>query len=153
MVTGTCFPGNDIKSFSSKTTTGADCCTACQANAKCQGWTHNKNVCYLKHTLGDSSNRSPDCISGNDGQTPIPSPAPAPSTTKCPSGWCLYDIATDPLEVHEVSAANPDVVKRMRQEMSDVLTTYTEYRIDDTCPPHKWVNDSHVGKVWGPWCG
>ena len=71
---------------------------------------------------------------------------------ECPNGYCLYDVEADPFEQHEISAAHPDVVAQMTAAMDTTLLTYHQYSEDTNCPPQVFANDSHVGKVWTPWC-
>ena len=167
---GLCFPKNDLSHFHSNRTDGADCCAACIADAKCGGWTHNKDTgkgrgptCYLKTTLaGIAPDASPDCISGTNGATPMPvgpTPAPTPPTpptppglNSCPNGYCLYDVAEDPHERTELSALRGDIVAAMITRMEDVLRSYDQYEEDKSCPPVTYANDSVVGKSWQPWC-
>jgi hypothetical protein len=55
-------------------------------------------------------------------------------------------------EHQEVSAANPDIVKKMSAQMDQALQTYTEYQEDKSCPKVAYANDPVVGKTWQPWC-
>ena len=77
---------------------------------------------------------------------------PEPVST-CPGGWCLYDVAADPFEERECSAANAAVAAALRADMRTVLEGYHQYEVDTSCPKHVFPNDPHVGPVWGPWCG
>ena len=76
----------------------------------------------------------------------------SPSRKECPEGWSLFNVEEDPLELHEVSSEHPDVLKHMQGKMARILTSYHQYEIDPSCPPHTWVHDSHVGNTWEPWC-
>ena len=71
---------------------------------------------------------------------------------ECPNGYCLYNIANDPLEFYEISFHHPDVVNKMKKEMNGVLKSYHQYEIDKNCPAQTFNNNSHVGKTWEPWC-
>jgi len=92
-------------------------------------------------TWCNSTHGQPSCL--------VP-PAPLPS--ECPNGWCLYDVQADPNELSEVSQQHPAVLQQLQQEMARVLQSYTQYEPDPACPPHKFVNNTHVGPVWEPWC-
>ena len=63
----------------------------------------------------------------------------SPSRKECPEGWCLFNVEEDPLELHEVSSEHPDVLKHMQGKMARILTSYHQYEIDPSCPPHTWV--------------
>ena len=68
-----------------------------------------------------------------------------------------FDVLADPGEHKELSAANPAVV----QQLMAKLTAYRASAVDvvgggghpdPKCPKYPGFNDSHVGKVWRPWC-
>ena len=50
-----------------------------------------------------SVHNSLNCASAGPGSAPSNSP-PEPVST-CPGGWCLYDVASDPFEQHEISGS------------------------------------------------
>ena len=162
---GLCFgsQGQNLKTIADSTPD--KCCAACAKNPACNAWTLTQppskpasaDICYLKTKASLQDKRTHKC-GGTSGLYDGPPRPPAPSPpgeplTWCPGGWCLYDVAADPYEQAECSAANADVVAAMKQEMGVVLETYTQYEIDKSCPAHKFSNESHVGKYWGPWCG
>ena len=162
---GVCHPGNDIHSL--RVANADACCSACDAESTCGAFTFNtgtvktKDNCFLKTVLGAKANKSAKCVSGTSGRTPAP-PAPkpqpvppAPEGGKCPNGWCLYDVMTDPYELHEMSTlpANAAILSELKNQMADVLTTYTQYEEDPECQGKAtFAHDKVVGKTWQPWC-
>jgi arylsulfatase A-like enzyme len=151
--TNTCSDGKGLTGgFVSNTTDGSDCCAACTAAKGCVGWIlhHSDMMCYIKSSWGHV--RSCTASMAGAGTTPVPpTPAPVPST-ECPNGYCLFNVNSDPNEHEEVSAAHPDVVKKMIAQMDQVLKTYTQYKADASCPKVAYANDPVVGKTWQPWC-
>lgn len=169
MMQGICLPGNDISNFPLKAPASSyekQCCDACNAEKKCAAFTINTEEgstgpqCYLKTTSGTKKNKSQKCISGTNGRAPwvppAPTPAPpAPEGGACPNGWCLYDVLSDPYELHEVSAvpANSGIVSAMQAKMAQILLSYHEYQEDPECQGKTtYANNSVVGKAWQPWC-
>ena len=71
-------------------------------------------------------------------------------TATCPDGWCLYDVTSDPYEENEISGDSPDVLASLKTRMGAILRGYTQYELDRSCAPHKFVNTSLP--VWAPWC-
>ena len=107
----------------------SDCCNACEANPACTAFTFNTKdkqpTCWLKSSPGPSESKRPECTSGTNGRKPPPSPPPH-SHTRCPNGWCLFELMQDPSELHEVSAGNPGVVTRLQAQMATVLLSYKQ---------------------------
>jgi arylsulfatase I/J len=71
-------------------------------------------------------------------------------TFTCPRTGCLYNVATDISEFHEISAQFPDVVKNMRAEIAKRAATIwsTDHSNDPACKVaavEKW------GGFYGPW--
>lgn len=145
-----CFPGNDIRTFACNNP--IDCAMACTNDTTCKGWTLNAgtspSTCYIKTALNEDKASEGNCISGSSGT----SKAPNMPVKSCAGGFCLYDINADPYEHKEISKDHPDVVKQLRTKMMDILTSYTQYSADKSCPPVVFPNDTHVGPVWAPWC-
>lgn len=69
----------------------------------------------------------------------------------CPNGWCLYNVESDTEELNELSLTNDEALQEMQSAMAIMLDSYTEYTLDDDCPPFAFVNSSE-GKTYGPWC-
>jgi hypothetical protein len=158
-----CLPGNDIRSFPLQNPASSyekQCCDACNAEAMCAAFTVNSNTgshpskvptCYLKTTPGVKQNKSPNCVSGTNGRSPIPPQPPASET--CPNGFCLFEVMSDPYELHEVSAEHADVVSAMQEKMAQILQSYRQYEEDPACQGKTtFANNSVVGKSWQPWC-
>lgn len=155
---GTCYPSSK-NLIDMPLTNASACCAACDEHPACVAFTWNVvggptkvPTCYLKSTMDNTTRASPDCVSGTTRRTPLPPTPPPEPRSSCPGGWCLYDTAVDPYELHECSAANADVVAEMQAMLADVLKSYTQYEIDPSCPPVQYQNDSHVGRAWQPWC-
>jgi hypothetical protein len=67
----------------------------------------------------------------------------------------LYDVLSDPYELHEVSSvpANSGIVSAMQAKMAQILLSYHEYQEDPECQGKTtYANNSVVGKAWQPWC-
>lgn len=69
---------------------------------------------------------------------------------KCPSQGCLYDVISDPSEMNEVSAENPDVVETMRAELELQAASIwaTSHKKDPAC---NVAAHSLYGGYYGPW--
>lgn len=71
----------------------------------------------------------------------------------CPDGFCVFDVSSDPLEHHEISQSiSEERFNALKQKLTRTLESYTEYKIDETCPTAKFAHDPTVGKAWAPWC-
>ena len=75
------------------------------------------------------------------------------TSSTCPNGYCVFDVAKDPDEKNEISQsiAKKDL-NDLKAKLAATLKTYTEYEIDPACPKPKFANDPKVGKTWAPWC-
>jgi arylsulfatase A-like enzyme len=71
-------------------------------------------------------------------------------TLMCPSQGCLFDVASDVHEEHEVSTSHPDVVDSMRRLMEDeVATIWSQpHHVDPQCAAA--AHDLY-GNFYGPW--
>ena len=74
-------------------------------------------------------------------------------STSCPDGFCVFDVSADPFEYHEISQSIGEKrLNELKQKLASTLESYTEYKIDESCPKAKFVVDPKVGKAWAPWC-
>jgi len=69
---------------------------------------------------------------------------------KCPPQGCLYDVVSDPSEMNELSAENPDVAETMRAELHRQAATIwsTSHKKDPACNA---AAHSLYGGYYGPW--
>ena len=72
--------------------------------------------------------------------------------TTCPNGWCLFNVISDPYEMHETSSDNHQVFQKMKSRMTEILNTYRSFEIDPECPNPIFGHDPSVGVTWSPWC-
>ena len=72
----------------------------------------------------------------------------------CAGGWCLFDTRADPAEERPLRTDGPhsEVFRKLKNLLRTALDSYVQYRIDPSCGPAMFGNDSKVGKVWQPWC-
>jgi hypothetical protein len=126
-----CYPNNDIVTHGLKNaTTVAECCAACAANHVCVGWTLNKQnaACFLKHKM-ENPKCGGHCVSGGALLPPAP-PGPPPPPE---GGVMLFNVVSDPGEHDEVSAANPDIVKRLSAELDKMRESAVVFHDKLTC--------------------
>lgn len=148
-----CYPNNDIvKQGLKNATTVAECCAACAANQHCVGWTLNKQdaACFLKHRM-EKPRCGGHCISGG-ALLPPPPPGPPPAPPLPPEGgFMLFNVVSDPSEHNEVSATNPDIVKRLSAELDKMRKSAVVFHDRLTCtgPPTKTTPQ---GQVAAPNC-
>jgi len=163
-----CFPSNDLKHVATKT--AADCCAAASKEEGAQGFTWQPpgaavecgnpklGCCFIKHTLAGSEK-----CSGSSGGTPgAPAPKPGPPHPPHPPPpsplkphYFLFDLSKDPGEHTDVSAANPDVVTKLKARIAFYLKSRVPTATNSpiaACTTPTFANDSKVGKSWQPWC-
>lgn len=84
--------------------------------------------------------------------SPLPHP-PSPPLPEClKTGFCLWNVVSDPYEYTEVSAQHPDVVATLKKKMGVVLKSFNQYQLDPACGEPTFENNTKVGLTWGPWC-
>ena len=71
-------------------------------------------------------------------------------SSTCPESGCLFDVASDPSEFHEVSAQNPEVVKMLKGRMEEWRKTIWEvnHHVDPLCAE---AVRNRYGGFYGPW--
>ena len=130
-----CYPNNDIVEHGLKNaTTVAECCAACAANHRCVGWTLNKQnaACFLKHKM-EKPRCGGGCISGG-ALLPPPPPGPPPAPPLPPKdGVMLFNVVSDPGEHNDLSATNPDIVKRLSAELDKMRESAVVFNDKLTC--------------------
>ena len=68
------------------------------------------------------------------------------------SSVLLFNLARDPYEHNDISAAEPVVVAAMLARLHEIDQNLHHAGNDPSCPPRTPHNDSVVGPVWLPWC-
>lgn len=71
-------------------------------------------------------------------------------SSTCPESGCLFDVASDPSEFHEVSAQHPEVVKMLKGRMEEWRKTIWEvnHHVDPACAE---AARNRYGGFYGPW--
>ncbi len=69
---------------------------------------------------------------------------------KCPQQGCLFNVVQDLREEHEVSAANPALVAKLRAEMDlQAAGIWSTSHAED--PACKVAAEKMYGNFYGPW--
>lgn len=102
--------------------------------------------------------------SGRDGLAEVPQPGPAlrpaPPAPQPPAGpgWplsdmtpTLYDLASDPRELNNISTAHPDIVAQLTARLAIWGAQQVAVVANDTIDPRS--NPSNFNGSWTPWLG
>jgi hypothetical protein len=110
------------------------CCSACSANEKCGAWSYKGGTCYLKNLNLDEPKAGDGCTSGIVRRQPT-NPCNTTTGYGCPcnppSKGCLFHLATDPNEHHDLStdpafAADFERLSKRLDEISKTGVVATE---------------------------
>jgi hypothetical protein len=67
----------------------------------------------------------------------------------CPASGCLFNVATDPTEAHEASAAHPQLVASLSAQLKEAAAGIwsTNHKDDPQC---RSICTKHYGNFYGP---
>lgn len=150
-----CYVQNDMKP--ERVSTPADCCALCQKTLGCVGWVFNakiagsKSNCFPKSAMEKKDQQCRDgCTSGGALSPPAP-PSPSPPPPPPPNSTMLFNVIDDPTEHNEVSAANPEIVARLKTVLDQFRVTANTAVDPLNCGPQKG-KVTPQGTVVTPWC-
>jgi len=68
--------------------------------------------------------------------------------------YSLYDLSSDPSEMHNVASKNPHIVQLLQKKLRVYRETYVppQPKHDPKCPFQGLNSTPPFGKVWAPWC-